>query len=119
MCPQPLSPYAVQKLTGEEYARAFHVCYGLETITLRYFNVFGPRQDPKSQYAAAIPAFVSAILHGQAPTIYGDGEQLQTRPDMNSFRTLSPKLFVKEVEFLATEYGVRISLNDIIFQQAD
>jgi nucleoside-diphosphate-sugar epimerase len=75
MCPQPLSPYAVQKLTGEEYARAFHVCYGLETITLRYFNVFGPRQDPKSQYAAAIPAFVSAILHGQSPTIYGDGEQ--------------------------------------------
>ncbi|MFH1108046.1 MAG: SDR family oxidoreductase [Planctomycetota bacterium] len=75
MRPRPLSPYAVQKLTGEEYARAFHVCYGLETITLRYFNVFGPRQDPKSQYAAAIPAFVSAILHGQAPTVYGDGEQ--------------------------------------------
>jgi nucleoside-diphosphate-sugar epimerase len=75
MCPQPLSPYAVQKLTGEEYARAFHVCYGLETVTLRYFNVFGPRQDPKSQYAAAIPAFVSTILHGEAPTVYGDGEQ--------------------------------------------
>jgi len=75
MRPRPLSPYAVQKLTGEEYAAAFHVCYGVESITLRYFNVFGPRQDPKSQYAAAIPAFVSAIMQGQAPTIYGDGEQ--------------------------------------------
>lgn len=75
MRPRPLSPYAVQKLTGEEYAAAFHVCYGLETITLRYFNVFGPRQDPKSQYAAAIPAFVCAIMRGQAPTVYGDGEQ--------------------------------------------
>ena len=75
MRPRPLSPYAVQKLTGEEYAGAFHICYGLETITLRYFNVFGPRQDPKSQYAAAIPAFVSAIMQGQAPIVYGDGEQ--------------------------------------------
>jgi len=75
LCPQPLSPYAVQKLTGEEYLRAFHVCYGLETISLRYFNVFGPRQDPKSHYAAAIPAFVSAILRGAAPMVYGDGEQ--------------------------------------------
>lgn len=72
---QPLSPYAVQKLTGEEYARSFHVCYGLESITLRYFNVFGPRQDPKSQYAAAIPAFVCAILRDESPTVYGDGEQ--------------------------------------------
>lgn len=71
----PLSPYAVQKLAGEMYARAFAVCYGLETISLRYFNVFGPRQDPKSQYAAAIPAFVTALLRGQPPTIYGDGEQ--------------------------------------------
>jgi nucleoside-diphosphate-sugar epimerase len=75
MRPRPLSPYAVQKLTGEEYLGAFCVCYGLETITLRYFNVFGPRQDPKSHYAAAIPAFVSAIMQGQSPTIYGDGEQ--------------------------------------------
>lgn len=72
---QPLSPYAVQKLAGEEYLRSFHVCYGLETITLRYFNVFGPRQDPKSQYAAAIPAFVCAILRDESPTVYGDGEQ--------------------------------------------
>lgn len=72
---QPLSPYAVQKLTGEDYARSFHICYGLEALTLRYFNVFGPRQDPKSQYAAAIPAFVCAILRDESPTVYGDGEQ--------------------------------------------
>lgn len=73
--PTPLSPYAVNKLVGEHYLRAFYECYGLETISLRYFNVFGPRQDPKSQYAAAIPAFVAAILRGEPPTVYGDGEQ--------------------------------------------
>ncbi|HEY3243215.1 MAG TPA: SDR family oxidoreductase, partial [Phycisphaerae bacterium] len=73
--PAPKSPYAVQKLTGEHYCRAFYECWGLETLTIRYFNVFGPRQDPKSQYAAAIPAFVMAIIAGQPPTVYGDGEQ--------------------------------------------
>jgi len=73
--PQPLSPYGVQKLTGEYYCRAYFECFALETIALRYFNVFGPRQDPASQYAAAIPAFVTAILADRPPTIYGDGEQ--------------------------------------------
>lgn len=73
--PLPLSPYGVQKLAGELYLRAYFECFGLETISLRYFNVFGPRQDPQSQYAAAIPAFVTAILAGRPPTIYGDGEQ--------------------------------------------
>jgi UDP-glucose 4-epimerase len=72
---QPLSPYAVQKLTGEFYCSAFAKCYGLQTISMRYFNVFGPRQDPASQYAAAIPAFVTAILNDQPPTVFGDGEQ--------------------------------------------
>ncbi len=71
----PLSPYAVQKLAAEQYARAWAKSYGFETLALRYFNVFGPRQDPASQYAAAIPAFVTSILRGQSPTIYGDGEQ--------------------------------------------
>lgn len=75
MRPDPLSPYAVQKLATELYARAFAACYGLETVGLRYFNVFGPRQDPTSQYAAAIPAFVTSILRGTPPTVYGDGEQ--------------------------------------------
>ena len=73
--PEPLSPYAAQKLTGEAYTRAFCHCYGIEAISLRYFNVFGERQDPNSQYAAAIPAFVTAILAGRSPTVYGDGEQ--------------------------------------------
>ncbi len=72
---QPLSPYAVGKLVGEYYCSVFSGVFGLETIALRYFNVFGPRQDPKSQYAAAIPAFVTAILKDKPPTIYGDGEQ--------------------------------------------
>jgi UDP-glucose 4-epimerase len=75
MDPRPMSPYAVQKLAGEHYCRAFFECWGLETISLRYFNVFGPRQDPESQYAAAIPAFMTAILADQPPTVYGDGEQ--------------------------------------------
>jgi nucleoside-diphosphate-sugar epimerase len=75
MRPDPLSPYAVGKLVGEYYLSVFAKVYGLETISLRYFNVFGPQQDPASQYAAAIPAFVTAILRDKPPTIYGDGEQ--------------------------------------------
>jgi len=75
MSPAPLSPYAVGKLVGEYYCSVFHEVFGLETISLRYFNVFGPYQDPTSQYAAAIPAFVTAILKDEPPTIYGDGEQ--------------------------------------------
>ena len=71
----PMSPYGLCKLIGEQYCHIFHVSWGLETISLRYFNVFGPRQDPKSQYAGAIPAFVTAILNDRSPTIYGDGEQ--------------------------------------------
>ena len=73
----PISPYAVAKLAAEGYAQSFSHVYGLDTVVLRYFNVFGPRQDPTSQYAAVIPAFIAAILEGRSPTIYGDG--LQTR----------------------------------------
>jgi nucleoside-diphosphate-sugar epimerase len=75
MPPQPLSPYAVGKLAGEYYCSVFCQVFGLETISLRYFNVFGPYQDPTSQYAAAIPAFVTAILRDEPPTVFGDGEQ--------------------------------------------
>jgi len=71
----PLSPYAVGKLVGEYYCSVFAGVYGLQTVSLRYFNVFGPYQDPTSQYAAAIPAFVMSILRDTAPTVYGDGEQ--------------------------------------------
>ena len=75
MLPSPLSPYAVTKLTGEHYLKVFHHLYGLETVALRYFNVFGPRQDPTSDYAAVIPLFVSLMSQGRAPTINGDGTQ--------------------------------------------
>ena len=75
MLPSPLSPYAFNKLSGEYYCSVFYETYGLETISLRYFNVFGPDQDPLSEYAAAVPAFVSAIMKDTRPVIYGDGEQ--------------------------------------------
>lgn len=73
--PAPLSPYATAKLAAEYYCRAFTETYGLETVTIRYFNVFGPRQDPDSEYSAVIPIFVSLMLRGKQPTIYGDGLQ--------------------------------------------
>jgi nucleoside-diphosphate-sugar epimerase len=75
MSPAPESPYAVSKLAGEYYCRVFSSLYGLECVALRYFNVFGPRQDPSSQYAAVVPIFVAALLAGQRPVIHGDGEQ--------------------------------------------
>lgn len=75
MPPHPLSPYGVSKLAGEYYCQAFSAVYGLETVGLRYFNVFGPRQDETSQYSAVIPLFITAMLHGKSPTIYGDGTQ--------------------------------------------
>jgi nucleoside-diphosphate-sugar epimerase len=73
--PAPVSPYGVSKLTGEYYCQVFRANYRLETVCLRYFNVFGPRQDPASEYAAVIPRFVDAALNGQRPIIYGDGTQ--------------------------------------------
>ena len=75
MAPAPISPYGLQKLAGETYCGVFHRLYGLKTVALRYFNVFGPRQDPTSEYSAVIPRFITAIKTGRAPTIYGDGEQ--------------------------------------------
>jgi UDP-N-acetylglucosamine 4-epimerase len=72
---EPISPYGLNKLMGEHYLRLFRELFGMETITLRYYNVFGPRQDPRSQYAAVVPAFISNVMSGEAPTIHGDGEQ--------------------------------------------
>jgi nucleoside-diphosphate-sugar epimerase len=72
---RPVSPYAVSKLAAEGYCRAFTQVYGLETVAVRYFNVFGPRQDPLSQYAAVIPRFITAALNDESPVIFGDGEQ--------------------------------------------
>lgn len=73
--PSPLSPYAAAKLAAEHYCHAFYHSYGLETVCLRYFNVFGPRQDPNGPYAAVIPLFIQSLLAGKSPTIYGDGKQ--------------------------------------------
>jgi UDP-glucose 4-epimerase len=71
----PLSPYAVAKLAGEMYMKVFYGVYGLQTVCLRYFNIFGPRQDPTSQYSAVLAKFITLMLRGERPTIYGDGEQ--------------------------------------------
>ncbi|MDA0660158.1 MAG: SDR family oxidoreductase [Planctomycetota bacterium] len=73
--PAPLSPYAVAKLAGEYYCHAFYRTYGLETVCIRYFNVFGPRQDPNSPYSAVIPLFISSLLQGKPPIVHGDGHQ--------------------------------------------
>ena len=75
MEPSPASPYAVTKLAGEYYARVFAQVYGLETVSLRYFNVFGPRQDPTSPYSGVLSRFITALLQGERPRVYGDGEQ--------------------------------------------
>jgi len=75
MQPRPLSPYAVQKLMGEYYASVFSTCFGLDTISLRFFNVFGPRQDPSSPYSGVISLFLKALIQRQSPTVHGDGEQ--------------------------------------------
>ena len=113
----PLSPYAVQKLTGEFYCRAFAKCYGLQTLTMRYFNVFGPRQDPRSQYAAAIPAFVTAILQNRAPTVYGDGEQTRDFTYIENVihaNLLAAKAERTNGEVVNIACGGRISINQII-----
>ncbi|MGZ4816750.1 MAG: NAD-dependent epimerase/dehydratase family protein, partial [Terriglobales bacterium] len=75
MKPDPISPYAVAKLASEQYMISFYRCYGLETVCLRYFNIFGPRQDPSSPYSGVLAKFITQMLRGEQPTIHGDGEQ--------------------------------------------
>lgn len=75
MAPEPISPYGATKLMGEIYAKVFTKVYGLEAVSVRYFNVFGPRQDPNSPYSGVLSRFINALLRGQAPTVFGDGEQ--------------------------------------------
>ncbi len=118
MTPNPKSPYAAQKLAGEHYLRIFFEIYGLETVSLRYFNVFGPRQDPKSTYAAVIPRFITTVLRGESPTVYGDG--LQTRDftyidnviQANLAACAAPKSACGKVVNIAC--GERVSLLDIL-----
>ena len=75
MTPDPISPYAVAKLASEQYLKSFYRCYGLETVSLRYFNIFGPRQDPSSPYSGVLAKFITQMLRGEQPTIFGNGEQ--------------------------------------------
>ncbi len=115
--PEPLSPYAVQKLAGEMYGRAFYECFGLETIALRYFNVFGPRQDPKSQYAAAIPAFVTSILNDEPPTVYGDGTQTRDFTFIENVvhaNILAANASETKGQAINIACGQKVSVNDII-----
>lgn len=113
----PKSPYAVSKLVGEYYAKVFFDVYGLQTISLRYFNVFGPYQDPTSQYAAAIPAFVTSILRDQSPVVYGDGEQsrdftfVENVIDANLCAARAPRTAGQTVNIAC---GERITVNEII-----
>jgi UDP-glucose 4-epimerase len=113
----PKSPYAVQKLTGELYMRVFYETYGLETVALRYFNIFGPRQDPTSQYSAVIPKFITALLAKQAPTIFGDGEQsrdftyIENVVQANLLACTAPSACAGRVMNVAC--GERITLNDL------
>ena len=91
MLPQPKSPYALQKLMGEYYASVFYSCFGLETVALRYFNVYGPRQDPSSPYSGVLSLFMKAVLNRQSPTIYGDGEQSRDFTYVDDVVTLNLK----------------------------
>jgi nucleoside-diphosphate-sugar epimerase len=117
MLPEPLSPYAVAKLVGEHYCQVFTRVYGLETVSLRYFNVFGPRQDPSSQYSGVISRFISALLGGERPVIYGDGEQSRdfTYIDNVVDANLKAAETVKGIgEVINIANGERISLNQLL-----
>lgn len=113
----PLSPYAVQKLASEAYCTAFYKCYGLETISLRYFNVFGARQDPASDYAAAIPAFVVSILRDEPPKVFGDGEQTRDFTHIDNVvhgNVLAMKVRKTRGEVVNCACGGKISINRVI-----
>jgi UDP-glucose 4-epimerase len=114
MFPQPLSPYAVAKLTGEYYCQAFNSVYDLSTVSLRFFNVYGPRQDPNSQYAAAIPKFIRAAFDNSPPVIYGDGEQTRDFTFVND--TIAAIILAAESNALGVYNiagGNRITINDL------
>ena len=119
MTPAPISPYGVAKLTGEYYASAFTHSYGLETVSLRYFNVFGARQDPTSTYAAVIPTFITAMLRGQRPTIFGDGTQSRDFTYIDNIahgNLLACKAPNAGGETINLATGGRIVLNDLVAQ---
>src|SRR5436190_1271251 len=117
MTPNPISPYAVAKLASEQYMISFYRCYGLETVCLRYFNIFGPRQDPSSPYSGVLAKFITQMLHGEQPTIHGDGEQsrdftyIDNAVDANLLAcTAPPQKAAGQMFNVAT--GRRVTLNE-------
>ncbi len=117
MPPRPMSPYAASKLAKEVYGRIFYELYGLETVGLRYFNVFGPYQDPSSQYAAVIPKFITALLKGNPPVVYGDGEQSRDFTfvdDVVKANLLAATAPGAAGEVFNIACGTRITLNDLL-----
>lgn len=117
MPPDPISPYGVTKLVGEMYAQVFGRAYGLENVSVRYFNVFGPRQDPSSQYSGVLSRFILAILEGSAPVVYGDGEQSRDFTYVDNVVDIS--LRACEAPGVSGRVfnggtGVRISLKDVL-----
>jgi len=113
----PLSPYALQKYIGEQYCRLFYQLYGLDSVSLRYFNVFGPKQDPNSVYSAVIPRFIEALLHGRPPIIFGDGEQsrdftfIENVVQANLLAMSAGRLYGEAMNIAC---GKRISLNQLL-----
>jgi UDP-glucose 4-epimerase len=122
LTPAPMSPYAVTKLAGEGYCRSFHQVYGLETVALRYFNIFGPRQDPLSQYAAVIPNFITAVLSGRGPKVFGDGEQSRDFTFIDNVVEAN-RLALDAPDAAGKAYNVacgdRITLNQVLRDIAD
>jgi nucleoside-diphosphate-sugar epimerase len=118
MAPAPVSPYGLQKLAGETYCLLYHRLYGLPTVALRYFNVFGPRQDPGSEYSAVIPRFVAAALGGGRATIYGDGEQTRDFTHVDNVVQANLKACECDASACGRTYniacGERVSLNDLL-----
>ena len=113
---RPKSPYAVAKLAGEHYVSAFAGCYGMQTLSIRYFNVFGPRQDPDSPYAAVIPLFADALLAGKAPTIHGDGEQSRDFTYIDNVVSANLKALTAPTlagEVVNVALGQRTTLNEL------
>ncbi|MFA4826202.1 MAG: SDR family oxidoreductase [Methanoregula sp.] len=114
MCPSPKSPYAVSKHAGEEYLRVFSELYGLKTLSFRYFNVFGPRQDPKSDYAAVIPKFITRILAHERPIIYGDGTQTRDFTYVKDVAAANVRAMESSAEGVCNiAYGQQIDLNSL------
>ena len=116
MTPDPISPYAVAKLASERYMISFYRCYGLETVSLRYFNIFGPRQDPSSPYSGVLAKFITQMLRGQQPTMFGDGEQsrdftyIDNAVEANLLACKAPAQAAGKVFNVAT--GRRVTLNE-------